>query len=82
MQIDRYGQLFDLAQRRFAAISVTERMATFVYRCPATGQNVQGFIADDPGDDATYEPVTCTACTRVHLINPKSGKVLGAGERE
>jgi len=27
-------------------------MAAFIYRCPVTGYNVQGFIADDPtGDD-------------------------------
>lgn len=53
-------------------------MPTFVYRCPTTGLNVQGFVADDPDDDTAYEPVTCTVCTRTHLVNPKSGKVLGA----
>jgi len=56
-------------------------MAThFVFRCPDTGLNVQGFIADDPADDNMFEPVICTACTRTHLINPKTGKVLGADE--
>jgi hypothetical protein len=45
-------------------------MATFVYRCPTTGRNVQGWLADDPTDsDAVYETVTCLDCTRVHLIN-------------
>jgi hypothetical protein len=55
-------------------------MAVFVYRCPSTGLNVQGWIADDPTEHEaeTFEAVTCTACTRVHLINPKTGKVLGA----
>jgi coenzyme PQQ precursor peptide PqqA len=24
----------------------------------------------------TYVPVTCTACGCIHLINPKTGKVL------
>jgi len=36
---------------------------------------------DDPERaDETYEPVTCTVCARVHLVNPKTGKVLGADE--
>jgi hypothetical protein len=54
-------------------------MAVFVYRCPNTGLNVQGFIADDPSDEAaSHVPVTCTICTRVHLVNPAKGKVLEA----
>ncbi|MFZ2082122.1 MAG: hypothetical protein WAV38_36800 [Xanthobacteraceae bacterium] len=44
--------------------------------CAKTGQQVQGWVADDLIGWETYEPVTCTACGRVHLINPKSGKVL------
>jgi hypothetical protein len=47
----------------------------FVYRCPATGLKVQGHVVDDL-IDTIYEAVTCTACGRVHLVNPKSGKVL------
>lgn len=54
---------------------------TFVYQCPTTGYKVQGyvanFVADDPERDDAYEPVTCTLCSRVHLVNPKTGKVLG-----
>ncbi len=52
----------------------------FLYRCPVTGYNVRGFIADDPTrdeDDKTFQPVTCTMCTRVHLVNPKTGQVVG-----
>jgi hypothetical protein len=31
-------------------------------------------VADEPmSDGETYEPVTCTACGRVHLINPNAG---------
>jgi len=37
---------------------------------------VQGWAADDLTNGEIYEPVTCTACGRVHLVNPKSGKVL------
>ena len=51
-------------------------MAAFIYRCPATGYNVQGFVADDPtmgGEDA-FRSVTCTVCARVPLVNPKNWK--------
>ena len=54
-------------------------MAAFIYSCPTTGLNVQGWVADDQtkSDAETYEAVTCMACARVHLVNPKTGKVLG-----
>ena len=57
-------------------------MATLIYRCPATGINVQAWFADDAteaGGDA-YETVTCAACRSVHLVNPKTGKTLGNSE--
>jgi hypothetical protein len=47
---------------------------TFLYRCPNTGQNVQGWSADE---DDPYQSFQCIACTRVHLVNLKTGKVLG-----
>jgi hypothetical protein len=56
---------------------------TFLYRCPGTGQTVQGWSAeeaDDQEDEDAYQTVECLACTRVHLINLKTGRVLG--ERE
>jgi hypothetical protein len=62
---------FDLAAGR------ATKMATFLYRCPNTGLKVQGWVADDPTKDEDFKPVTCTACARVHLVNPKSGKVAG-----
>jgi hypothetical protein len=54
-------------------------MAPFLYRCPNTGLNVQGWFADNASeeDEDTYETVTCLACTRAHLINRSTGKVLG-----
>jgi hypothetical protein len=57
-------------------------MAAFIYRCPATGYNVQAFVAEDPttgGEDA-FRSVTCTVCARVHLVNPRTGKVVGDRE--
>jgi hypothetical protein len=55
-----------------------DKMVCFVYRCPTTGLNVQGFFADEvPATEAeSYEPVTCMACTLVHLINRSTGKTL------
>jgi hypothetical protein len=57
-------------------------MAPFVYRCPNTGLRVQDFAADDPAQDDVFFPTTCTACSRVHLVQPTTGKVLGADDDE
>ena len=51
----------------------------FIYRCPNTGYRVQGFVADDTSDDAKdCQSITCLACQGVHLVDPTTGKVLGA----
>jgi hypothetical protein len=56
-------------------------MAPFLFRCPNTGQNVQGWSADEVTDeDDTYQSFQCIACTRVHPVNVKTGKVLGQEE--
>lgn len=47
-----------------------------VFKCPQTGMNVQHRLADEP-TDRTHESVTCPACTRLHLIDRASGKLLG-----
>jgi DNA-directed RNA polymerase subunit RPC12/RpoP len=52
-------------------------MMSFAYRCPRTGQEVRGHVADDLiGSGDAYESVTCTACGGTHLVNPKTGKLL------
>jgi hypothetical protein len=57
-------------------------MAPFLFRCPNTGFQVQAWAAnDDPEDDQeTYESVTCLACGALHMINPKTGKLLGSDD--
>jgi hypothetical protein len=57
-------------------------MATFLFTCPRTSSRVQGWIADDGSENGaeTYEGVTCLACKQVHMVNPKTGKVLGTDE--
>ena len=58
-------------------------MPVFLYQCPNTRKQVKGWIADDPteddSDDAadTYRSLACLACAGVHLLNPRTGKVLG-----
>jgi len=54
-------------------------MAPFLFRCPITGQHVQGWAADDGVDESGgYQTVTCLACRLVHWVDPKNGKVSGA----
>jgi hypothetical protein len=54
-------------------------MAPFLYRCPNTDRQIQGFVADDPTEDSDeYQLVTCLACAQAHFVNPNTGKVLGA----
>jgi hypothetical protein len=58
-------------------------MPPFLYRCPNTGDKVQAWAADDPEDDEmTYVQVTCLACAQAHLLNVKTGRVLGSEENE
>jgi len=53
---------------------------TFIYRCPNTGLQVQGWSSDEvpPADDQRYETVTCTACGRIHLVSPSTGRVVSS----
>jgi hypothetical protein len=55
-------------------------MTTFLYRCPNTGFQVQGYSPEQISDEDRYESVTCLVCKRVHLVNPNNGKVLGADD--
>jgi len=56
-------------------------MPAFLYRCPNTGHKVQGFVAEQVSEnDDAYEAITCLACKQVHLVNPASGKVIGADD--
>ena len=56
------------------------RMIPFLFRCPNTGLNVQGWAAEAVENGETYEAVSCLACQQVHLVNPKTEKALGADE--
>jgi hypothetical protein len=44
--------------------------------------NVQGWSADEVGDDedTTCETVTCLACRQVHFVSRSTRKVLGSDD--
>jgi len=52
-------------------------MGTILFTCPATGLKVQAWIADEPLPIEYFEAVECTACQRVHLVDPRTGRVAG-----
>ena len=60
-------------------------MTSFTYRCPNTGAMVQGFIVveDIPEsfnfepEDGPYESMYCDKCRQAHMVNVRTGKVLG-----
>ncbi len=58
-------------------------MAAVIYRCPTTGLKVQGWFPEDVStgaDRGLYLGTVCIACTRTHLVNPCTGKVIGGDE--
>jgi len=60
----------------------TRRMAASLFTCPFAGRKVQHWLDDDEDASETeYEAITCKACGRLHLINRKSGRLLGKEER-
>jgi hypothetical protein len=52
-------------------------MATFIFRCPCTGCNVQAHTEDNDKEGQTFETIACIACQQLHLVNPQTGKVAG-----
>ena len=54
-------------------------MPAFVCTCPLTKLDVPYWLDDEKDDvsETEYEAVTCKACAKVHLINRKTGKLLG-----
>ena len=51
---------------------------TFLFQCPVTGDRVQGVTTGEPAPAAdVFEAVVCPACSRVHFVNPRTGKVAG-----
>ena len=53
-------------------------MIKFLYRCPDTNQQVQARTDGPPvADDLeAYQSVKCVACSQLHWVNPRTGRVL------
>ena len=53
-------------------------MAHTLFTCPSTELKVQHWLDDDEDAPETeYEAITCKACARLHLINRRTGRLLG-----
>ena len=51
----------------------------FIFRCPATGLNVQHVFEDEVpeiGIERRYVGVRCLACTGIHLVSRKNGRLI------
>ena len=71
------------ATEKLLRILLSCAMAPFLYRCPNTSRTVQGWSAEEINDDENaYESVACLACTQMHFVNLKTGKVLGVEEED
>lgn len=57
-------------------------MPAILFRCPGPGPNVQGWVAEDPAerDENSHEAAICHAGRRVHLVDPRTGKVAGGAD--
>jgi hypothetical protein len=52
----------------------------FVFRCPNTGLQVQGYTPKDvPENSEAYEGILCAMCQLIHLVKPAPGEVPAAG---
>jgi hypothetical protein len=53
-------------------------MAACLFTCPMTELKVQHWLDDDEDPpENEYEAITCKACARLHLINRRTGRLLG-----
>ena len=55
-------------------------MPALLFRCPVTRLHVQSWVADDDMD--AVQPIQCHACQRIHLVDPKTEKVVGTDEKD
>jgi uncharacterized protein YuzB (UPF0349 family) len=52
-------------------------MPVFLFTCPNTSMKVQHWLDDDPNTDVReYLALACAACSKVHFINPKTGRLF------
>jgi len=66
----------------------SQQMTSFTYRCPNTGEMVRAFVVIEEiperfnfePEDGPYESMYCEMCRQAHIVNIKTGKVLGEDE--
>ena len=56
-------------------------MVNVIYRCPFTAQKVQGWVAEEITSSDVFVGLECPACKRTHLVNPATGRALGADDK-
>jgi len=74
------GGEFDLRQIGNFAVADNIDMPPVLFKCPTTGQNVQWSaeeVSSEKASSVTYKSIPCPACTRLHFVNPFTGKLLG-----
>lgn len=57
---------------------------TYLYLCPVKRVHVQQVLQEDSrsADDDSYVGVRCLACSRIHLINRKTGRLIDHKDKE
>lgn len=56
-------------------------MGSIMFRCPMRNIHTHAWIADDvqaKAGEHEYVSVDCLACRRSHLVNPRTGAVMGS----
>ena len=72
---------FETFAGRYDEIAESElrRAPPYLFHCPITGSDVQGFLVEEaPSDDPdSCTPLRCLACGQTHLVNFTTGKTVG-----
>ena len=78
-KLNRVLNLFEIDHGWRRELAHLPRMSgPFIFKCPTTLENVQGWLDDDDdAPDDRYEAMACPACARLHFFNRKTGKMLG-----
>ena len=58
-------------------------MPALRYRCPYTGKLAEVWTeAAEPDDSGFVDTVVCNACGKIHLVDPRDGRVVGAKDED
>ena len=68
---------FPLAVRAAAKRLRLALPETITCLCPNMGVSVESSFVDTEDSDEIYERVTCLSCRQLHMLNLRTGKILG-----